>query len=230
MGRFLELAKQGVSSVGSSCSRSTLSKLNSVVDYLWVGYWMKARGFRCARRVYSREEVARVAAEKIGDRDVLYLEFGVYRGQSMKTWSRLLQNPKSRLHGFDSFEGLPEAWDVFAYAEKGHFDVGGVIPHLDDTRVTFFKGWFSDTLPRYDFSPHDELLVCFDADLYSSTKLALDFLKPHIIPGTYLYFDEFQSREHELRAFDEFLTETKWNFVVVTASRGFTNVLFQRTS
>jgi hypothetical protein len=28
----------------------------------------------------------------------------------MSLWSSLLRNPKSRLNGFDSFEGLPEIW------------------------------------------------------------------------------------------------------------------------
>ena len=63
----------------------------------------------------------------------------------------------------------------------------------------------------------------------SSTKTVLDFLRPHISVGTYLYFDEFQAREHECKAFDEFLSETGWAFQVVAASRGLTHVLFQRT-
>jgi hypothetical protein len=54
--------------------------------------------------------------------------------------------------------------------------------------------------------PHEELFLNCDADLYSSTKTILHVLKPHIRTGTYLYFDEFQAREHELRAFDEFLS------------------------
>jgi len=70
--------------------------------------------------------------------------------------------------------------------------------------------------------------VNFDADLYSSTKTVLDFLKPYVSFGTYLYFDEFQAREHESKAFDEFLSETGWTFQVVAASRGMSHVLFKR--
>ena len=187
---------------------------------------MKLRGFRVLRRVESREEVFGVAAKDISERRVLYLEFGVYRGQSMRIWSGLLRNPRSHLHGFDSFEGLPEAWDLSA--EKGHFALQGVVPVIDDSRVSFFKGWFNETLPHYVLPDHEQLFVNLDADLYSATKTALDFLKPHISIGTYLYFDEFQAREHESKAFDEFLAETGWRFQVVAASRGLTNVLFQR--
>ncbi len=189
---------------------------------------MKSRGFKALQLVDSREQVFGIAAEEIRDDEVLYMEFGGYRGTSMRIWSRLLRNPRSSLHGFDSFEGLPESWDLSA--EKGHFALDGQIPVIDDPRVSFFKGWFSESLRHYVFPPHGRLFVNFDADLYSSTKAVLDFLKPHIAPGTYLYFDEFQAREHEPKAFDEFLSETRWKFRIVAASRGLSNVLFQRTS
>jgi hypothetical protein len=226
--RVLGAVKQGLTRVGASCSHATLLRLNSVLNYLWVGHWMKSKGFRVLRRLDSREAVFGIAAQEIRDLNVLYLEFGVYRGSSMEIWSRLLGNPRSNLHGFDSFEGLPESWDLSA--DKGYFSMDGAVPVSKDSRVSFFKGWFSETLPKYVLPDHERLVVNFDADLYSSTKTVLDFLKPHISVGTYLYFDEFQAREHELKAFDEFLSDTGWLFQVVAASRGLTNVLFQRTS
>ena len=60
----------------------------------------------------------------------------------------------------------------------------GTVPVIEDSRVSFFKGWFSKTLPQYVLPPHERLFVNFDADLYSSTKTALDFLRPHISFGT----------------------------------------------
>ena len=226
MTRGLGTTKQVLARAGRACSRSALLKLNSALNYLWVGYWMKSKGFTALQLVDSRDEVFGIAAEEVRDQEVLYLEFGVYRGTSMRIWSHLLCNPRSNLHGFDSFKGLPESWDLSA--EKGHFEMDGQIPTIADPRVSFFKGWFNETLPQYRFPPHERLFVNFDADLYSSTKTVLDFLKPYISPGTYLYFDEFQAREHESKAFDEFLSETGWKFQVVAASRGFSNVLFQR--
>jgi len=226
--KILESAKEVLTRVGAVCSLPALLKLNSLLNYVWVGHWMKSSGFRILRRVDSREQVFGVAADEIRDHEVLYLEFGVYRGQSMRIWSSLLRNSRSNLHGFDSFEGLPESWDLSA--EKGHFAMQGAVPLIDDPRVSFFKGWFTETLPRYVLPTHEQLVVNFDADLYSSTKTVLDFLKPHISPGTYLYFDEFQAREHESKAFKEFLLGTGWTFRVVAASRGLTHVLFQRTT
>jgi hypothetical protein len=226
MNRPVEAAKEVLTQAGAACSLSTLLTFNSVFNYLWVGHWMKSRGFRVLRRVESREQVFETAAREIRDRAVLYLEFGVNRGASIRTWSGLLRNPRSNLHGFDSFEGLPESWDLSA--PKGDFASGGAVPVIDDSRVSFFKGWFSETLPHYVPPAHEQLFVNFDADLYSSTKTALDFLKPYVSVGTYLYFDEFQAREHESKAFDEFLSDTGWTFQVVAASRGLSNVLFQR--
>jgi hypothetical protein len=225
--RLVGAAKEALARTGAACSPSTLLKLNSVFNYLWVGHWMQSRGFQVPQRVDSREQVFGIAAQEIRDSDVLYLEFGVYRGESIRFWSSLLRNPQSKLQGFDSFEGLPESWDLSA--EKGHFTMEGAIPVIDDPRVSFVKGWYNETLPHCVLPDHERLFVNFDADLYSSTKTVLDFLKPNIRVGTYLYFDEFQAREHESKAFDEFLSETGWTFRVVAASRGLANVLFQRT-
>jgi len=72
-------------------------------------------------------------------------------------------------------------------------------PQIDDVRVQFFKGWFEQTLPNYKCPPHDALVLNLDADLYSSTIFALNTMQDAIVPGTYIYFDEFNHRFHELR-------------------------------
>jgi hypothetical protein len=62
------------------------------------------------------------------------------------------------------------------------------------------------------------LVVFFDADLYSSTIFALRALKDRMkIEKTVLIFGQFTDRDHELRAFDEFLRETAMKFETVVA-------------
>ena len=109
-----------------------------------------------------------------------------------------------------------------------YFDVHGQVPQIDDPRVQFFKGWFEQTLADYRFPPHDVMVVIMDADLYSSTSLVLKFLEHAIVPGTYLYFDEFNHRFDELRAFGEFIKRTGMKFSVVGATHSMAHVMFQR--
>jgi hypothetical protein len=122
---------------------------------------MAERGFRFPERVWDREAVFDSILRTVADRRVLYLEFGVYKGNSMQYWSRRLTNPDAHLAGFDSFEGLPEAGGFWG---KGEFDTNGTVPHIDDARVEFYKGWFRDTLPAYTLPDHDVLVINMDAD------------------------------------------------------------------
>ena len=175
---------------------------------------MSDHGFHFNRRLRDRWGVFDVVASRIHDKRVLYLEFGVYQGDSMRYWSNKLRHPEARLHGFDSFEGLPEAWGPY---NKGHFNACGPVPDLSDPRVEFFKGWFDQVLPNYVVPEHDILVVVIDADLYSSTLYALRWLRPYIRPGTLIYFDEMSQVDHEPKAFDEFMKESSLRFKPVCA-------------
>src|SRR5271156_1541227 len=95
---------------GSVCGERTTYLLNSLVNYVAVGRWMTAKGFYTSERVERREELYRRLAEQIADKKVLYLEFGVAFGDSIRYWSQLLKSERAHLHGFDSFEGLPLNW------------------------------------------------------------------------------------------------------------------------
>lgn len=147
-------------------------------------------------------------ADAVGNRPVLYLEFGVNQGESISFWSTLLTHPDSRLHGFDSFEGLPETFDERQRLVKGAFAQGGKVPAISDSRVSFHKGWFSETLPAFVIPPHEQLVIVMDADLYSSTVFVLRHLDSWITPGTYIYFDDLVILGHETQAIDEYLSES----------------------
>lgn len=211
--------------LGSLLGKNTLQLLNSSVSYLEVGHWMKAKRFATAKRVPGRWELFQQMAARVGARQVLYLEFGVSHGRSMRLWSSLLKNPSSLLHGFDSFEGLPEEWNP--EAPPGTYSQKGKAPEINDSRVTFFKGLFEETLPQYIVPPHEKLIINIDCDLYSSTSFVLQTLAPHIAPGTLLYFDEFADRNNELRAFDGFLSSTRKEFELIGATKAFAQAAFE---
>lgn len=219
-------AKVLLTHLGSICSARLMYDLNGAFNYLHVGWWLRHHGLEPAVRRSSRYELFDFLADKIAEREVLYLEFGVHRGASMRYWSRLLKHPGSRLDGFDSFLGLPHDWSLEGHP-RGYFSTGGKAPEIIDPRVRFFSGWFEETLPRYDWPPHDVLVAMFDADLYASTATVLHHVRKRLVPGSYLYFDQFHHRCDELRAFAEFLDEYSIRFQTVGASRDLSNVLFQ---
>lgn len=137
------------------------------------------------------------------------IEFGV--GTGATTAMIAAQMP---VIGFDSFKGLPEDWRP--EFPKGVF--AGGVPIIEN--ATIVEGWFADTLPQFDFAALDYIgLVHFDADLYSSTKTALQHVGPHLRPGTYCVFDEMWDypghEEHELKAWREFAEETGIGWTVV---------------
>ena len=221
-------AKILLTRLGAACSARLIYELNGVFNYLHVGWWLPAHGFRPRVLARSRDEVFEHIATEVGDRDVLYLEFGVARGASLRQWSGLLRNPSSALHGFDSFLGLPHDWSLEGH-ERGTFSTAGRPPEIDDPRVKLFVGWFDKTLPEYRWEEHDVLVVVLDADLYTSTATVLRHVKDRLVPGSYLYFDQFHHRCDELRAFGELLDETPLTFELVVASRDLSSVAFRRT-
>jgi Macrocin-O-methyltransferase (TylF) len=145
-----------------------------------------------------------IAREFLKEEAVDYLEFGVFRGDSIRKWTTINSHPDSRFVGFDTFEGLPEEWN--SRIGRGAFDVGGALPQIADERVKFIKGLFQDTVPEFlrSFSPISRLVIHNDSDLYSSTLYVLTMMEHLFKSGTIIMFDEFSSALHEFRAWQDF--------------------------
>lgn len=150
----------------------------------------------------------------------LVLEFGVRRGTSLRHIAAAAGQP---VHGFDSFEGLPEGW---GNEPAGTFSTGLDLPAMPDT-VTLHPGWFDQTLPAFLAAQAGPVrFVNVDCDIYSSTVTVLAGLAPHIGPGTVLVFDEFIGNrtwaEHEFKAFHEFAAAHRlvWRYIAVSPFTG----------
>lgn len=131
-----------------------------------------------------------------------YLEFGVSKGGSFRRWLSLNSHADSKFYGFDTFDGLPEAWGSFP---KGAMSNGNEIPVVNDERATFYQGLFQQTLIPFLKSYKSEIqkVIHMDADLYSATWYVLALITPYLNKGDIILFDEFNVPLDEFKAFKE---------------------------
>jgi len=136
-----------------------------------------------------------------------YLEFGVFSGGTIRHIAR--RKPTVTIHGFDSFEGLPEAWGGFNLGRRA-FSREGKLPRVPGN-VVLHKGWFSETIPPWSEDADGPIaFLHIDCDLYSSTVDILNGLADRLRPGTVIVFDEYFNypgwEQHEFKAWREFVT------------------------
>ena len=146
----------------------------------------------------------------------LVLEFGVFNGKSIRQLAKLAKGP---VHGFDSFEGIPESWNDEA---SGSYSAQGELPEVP-SNVTLHPGWFEDSIPEFKKSHGAPIrLMNIDCDLYSSTKTVLDLLAPQVVSGTVIIFDEYIGNlswlEDEHKAFIEAAQKNSWSYEVLCFS------------
>ena len=156
-------------------------------------YKQKYKNIEHANVFENRESLWEHALTFYKNNPITFLEFGVHEGGSIKKFLKLNTNADSSFYGFDSFVGLPSAWSNWP---EGSYSNNGEIPSIKDIRVDFIKGWFQNTLPNF-LANQDELenlIVHYDADLYSSTLFCLMQIDNLKIPYIAI-FDEFVGEE-----------------------------------
>jgi hypothetical protein len=154
----------------------------------------------------------------------MWLEFGVYAGGSLNRIARYADG--AIVYGFDSFEGLPEAWKgrvepwdksgSGATYGAGTFSLGGVLPSVLGN-VSLVKGWYKDSLPVFLREHFRQVsFIHVDSDIYSSAKDIFNNLKDRICNGCVIVFDELVGyqgfEEHEWKAWWEFVEENSITF------------------
>jgi len=159
------------------------------------------------------------------------LEFGVWKGISINLIAEYFSG--RIVHGFDSFEGLPEDWYKFKESKKKTRAKRFRLDKLPEVRsnVILYKGWFDDTLPiwveKYSgdnltFPKKSIAVLHIDSDLYSSAKTVLTLLNHMIVKNTIIMFDELchwgdqrkysNWEEHEWKALTEWCDEYNRDF------------------
>lgn len=182
------------------------ARLEKAIWYARFVQWCRAH--ECPVSNWRPAIYEDLVREELRDDPVTYLEFGTYEGRSMRWWLGLSKSPQSRFIGFDTFEGLPEAWEGY---QKGHFSTQTRLPDIQDPRCRFVKGLFQDSLPGFLKNPDSfaggagRRIVHVDADLFSSALFILIQMGPFLRPQDILIFDEFHVWMDEFRAFQFFL-------------------------
>ncbi|MFF0145247.1 class I SAM-dependent methyltransferase [Amycolatopsis sulphurea] len=145
-------------------------------------------------------------ALSLAPRGGMALEFGVASGNTLRTIATARGGIE--VYGFDSFDGLPEAWlngmPAGAFARDDLPEVPG---------AELVVGLFSDTLGEFlDRHPGPVDFLHVDSDLYSSAKTVLDLVGPRLQVGSIVHFDEFFNfpgwQRHEYRAWLEHVDKT----------------------
>ncbi len=162
-----------------------------------------------------------------------FWEFGVFQGESIKEAYYLLRDQVYCYVGFDSFKGLPALSAVDQEAQKympgftpGNFHSAGInfvkanilSAGLPKDRLHLFPGLFNRSFKRPDVKKfrddpkNSPVIIHLDADLYESTKQALEFVYPVLKTGCWVLCDDFWCFSGALsygaqRAIKEFLNE-----------------------
>ncbi|MGO9117091.1 MAG: TylF/MycF/NovP-related O-methyltransferase [Desulfomonilaceae bacterium] len=181
------------------------------------------------KRFLAHYELFRMVVDLPGD----IVELGVYRGTSLMTWANFLEirnmgDRQKQVFGFDNFSGFTGLTEKDGRIDDktmkvaGGFDSAVFESIIEDAisifdqdrfipykpRVKLVKGNIEETIPKFvDENPGLRIcLLHFDCDMYTPTKVGLEYLWPLVVPGGVVLFDEYGIRpwEGESRAIDEF--------------------------
>jgi O-methyltransferase len=152
------------------------------------------------------------------------VECGTWRGGMIGGIAKLL-GPDREYYLFDSFEGLPDAKEIdgetaiawqndktsaryldnctaeMSFAEKAMEMSGAKNYHIT-------KGWFSDTLPKFDKTKKIAVLR-LDGDWYESTMDCLNNLYDSVVPGGIIIMDDYYVWDGCAKAVHDFLSARK---------------------
>ena len=173
------------------------------------------------------------------DKPGVIVEFGTWWGQNLVVFENLRAlrepfNASRRVIGFDTFEGYANISDKDrrsdTITEGGYKVSGGYESYLDALlqyheensvlknlrKTELIKGDVVSTAPAY-FQQHPEMIVSlayFDMALYEPSKAAFEAIRAHLISGSVVMLDEFNSREYpgETVAFREVMGDLDFDF------------------
>tara|TARA_X000001036_G_scaffold367355_1_gene352530 strand:- start:142 stop:846 length:705 start_codon:yes stop_codon:yes gene_type:complete len=153
----------------------------------------------------------------------LFLEFGVYKGDSINLFGNFLSQHGKKIYGFDSFEGLEEEWNFNDYNPIGTFSLNKKSPKVLKN-VSLIQGKVQSTLENFLKDKKDKKIIFahLDMDTYTPTKYTLNKIKPFLQKGSVILFDEFYGfpnwQHHEYKAFSEEFKKDEYKYIAFCES------------
>jgi hypothetical protein len=197
--------------------QDTFSEFREEIEKSMIFEKFEIRSFCC-------EQIRRVDPMQV---DHLLLEFGVFRGKSIKFFAK--QCPDHHFVGFDSFEGLYEDWTGTSSPQRA-FDQKGIAPAVRKN-VTLITGIIDQTLPSFleGHSGRDIFFIHVDTDTYEVAHVILSCVKSRLIEGSIILFDELHSypgwRQGEYRALTEVLPRKSYEFLAFSQKRAVIRII-----
>ncbi len=163
-----------------------LQRLKLIFSFYKISYVVN-----CPHTEHELLTIAKLILNLGSDVSGAMVEAGAFYGGSSAKLSLVAHLCNRQLLIFDSFEGMPENFEIGGksiYGREHYFPKGShavsletvknnVQKYGDISRCTFYKGWFKDTLSPVK-SP--VAVACLNVDLLQSTKDCLHALYPII--------------------------------------------------
>ena len=126
------------------------------------------------------------------------VEFGSFRGGAAIFLAVVAEAlcPGTKVYAFDSFAGMPEVDTSRDMHRPGHFNDASdtslmrYCSEIGVTNLVPVKGFFSETIPTALPKIGAVRLAHIDCDLYQSVAESYDGVKPFVVPGGYIVFDD----------------------------------------
>ncbi len=151
--------------------------------------------------------------------DDIILEFGVYKGESINFFSKILlkNNVNNIIYGFDSFEGLSNDWVGNVDHPKKIFDMKRKLPRIN-SNIELIQGRVEKTLDDFLTRKKGNIIfVHLDLDLYLPTKFVLEKIKKRLSQDSILLFDQMYGypgwEGHEYKALIEVFSKEEFKFI-----------------
>jgi hypothetical protein len=206
----VEISKQ-LLECGNSIQKSIVKKcpLKKNYDDLSVGYMSEfdknLTKFKMNMVKFPRKQasflIAREALSLEGD----FVETGVFTGGTAAILMKVISDFDTcgrKFYAFDSFLGLPhplheDEGDLAYSGKRGRFAVNQSffennlksVGVWNDDVIRVTKGWFNETCAK---SPVQKIsFLRLDGDMFSSTWDAISAFYERVVPGGFIYVDDF---------------------------------------